>query len=210
MPFDVIVTETSFGDILITEERMIMPERYNAATLIDANLAAGRGERTAIHFGGDRIRYGDLFNRICAMGRALRSFGVTRETRVLLILSDTPAFPVAFFGAMRIGAVPVPVNPLYKAADYRFFLEDSDARIVVADASSLEKLTEALANSSYGCGEEVRVIVTDGSAPNARSLAELLAAHTGEISPADTHRDDMAFWLYSSGSTGKPKGNTSE
>ena len=180
----------------------MLTERYNAVTLIDANLAAGRGPRTAIHFGDERIRYDDLFNRICAMARSLRSLGVARENRVLLILGDTPAFPVAFFGAMRIGAVPVPVNPLYKAADYRFFLEDSDARVVVIDASCLEKLSEALA----GCNEAVRVIVADGAAPNALSLAELLAAHAGEISPADRRRDDMAFWLYSSGSTGKPKG----
>ncbi len=173
----------------------MLSEHYNASTLIDANLAAGRGARTAIHFGDERISYDDLFNRICAMGRALRALGVARENRVLLILSDTPAFPVAFFGAMRIGAVPAPVNPLYKAADYRFFLEDTDARVVVTDSLYLDKLNEALADDH----KNVNVIV-------AESLTELLAAHVGELAPANTHQDDMAFWLYSSGSTGKPKG----
>ena len=103
----------------------MLPEHYNASTLLDANLEAGRGANTAIHFGAEQISYDELFARVCAMGHALQSFGVARENRVLLVLGDTPAFPVAFFGAMRIGAVPVPVNPLYKAADYRFFLEDS-------------------------------------------------------------------------------------
>ncbi len=170
-------------------------ETYNAATLLDTQLTAGRGAKTAIYFGDERISYDDLFQRVCALGRALRALGVARENRVLLILGDTPAFPVAFFGALRIGAVPVPVNPLYKASDYRFFLEDSDARVVVTDAMYLDKMNEALA----GYHETVHIIV-------AEALDELLAAHAGEFAPANTHRDDMAFWLYSSGSTGKPKG----
>ncbi len=185
-----------------------MSEWYNASTLIDANLEAGRGERTAIWSGYERITYRSLFDRVCAMSRALRALGVERENRVLLVLSDTPAFPVAFFGAMRIGAIPVPVNPLYKAEDFRYFLEDSYARVVITEAACLDKLKQAL----DGYRESVVVIVTDGDASESPikilELDELLAAHTrsGGLSPVNTHRDDMAFWLYSSGSTGKPKG----
>src|SRR5215510_14610752 len=104
------------------------PEKYNAATLIDANLEAGRSEKIALWFGDERITYGDLYGDVCSLGRALLALEIEREDRVLMILNDTPAFPTAFFGAMRIGAVPVPVNPLYKAADYRYFVEDSYAR----------------------------------------------------------------------------------
>ncbi len=179
-----------------------LPENYNACTLIDANLAGGRGEKTAIHFNDERITYSELHSRVCSMGRALQELGVARENRALLILNDTPAFPVVFFGAMRIGAVPVPVNPLYKASDYRFFIEDSYARLVITEASCLEKLAQAL----DGYSEAIRIVVTDTAAPNTYSLEELLASHAGELPPANTHRDDMAFWLYSSGSTGKPKG----
>ena len=131
--------------------------RYNASTLLDANLAAGRGARTAIYFGDERISYEVLHAHVCAMGWTLHEFGIARENRVLLILGDTPAFPVAFFGAMRIGAVPVPINPLYKAVDYRFFLEDSEARLVITDASCLDKVNEALADY----GESVNVIVAE-------------------------------------------------
>jgi len=188
----------------------MIPEKYNAATVIDANLEAGRGGKTAIYFGDERITYQDLFDRVSAMARALRALGVAREQRVLLVLGDTPAFPVAFFGAMRIGAVPVPINPLYKASDYRFFLEDSYARVVITETSCLEKLAQALG----GYDEAVSVIIADEAAdrvmptivPSAISLADLLDAHKGESPLANTHREDMAFWLYSSGSTGKPKG----
>src|SRR5262247_1058346 len=180
----------------------MIPEKYNATTLIDDNLEAGRGEKTAIYFGDERITYNDLFNRVCAMGRGLRALGVAREQRVLLILGDTPAFPAAFFGAMRVGAVPIPINPMYKASDYRFFLEDSYARVVITEIANLEKLSQALS----GYDEKVGIIVADTAAPNAYSMDELLAAHNGELPAAGVHRDDMAFWLYSSGSTGKPKG----
>ena len=169
----------------------MIPEKYNASTLIDANLEAGRGAKTAIHFGDEKITYNDLFNRICAMGRALRALGVSREQRVLLILSDTPAFPVAFFGAMRIGAVPVPINPLYKASDYRFFLEDSFARVVITENAWRDKLSQAL--DDYD--NEVKVIMSDGAASNANSMTELLAAHSGELAATGVHRDDMAFGL---------------
>jgi benzoate-CoA ligase family protein len=170
-------------------------ECYNAATLIDDALRAGWGSRTAVLFGDERITYDDLQRRICAMGLALRARGVGREQRVLLVLGDTPAFPVTFFGAMRIGAVPVPVNPAYKPADYRFFLEDSRAGLVVTEAAFLDNLKPAL----DGYTERVQIVL-------AESFPELLAAHEGELPPAETHRDDIALWLYSSGSTGRPKG----
>src|SRR5262245_23421241 len=162
------------------------PEKYNAATMIDANLEAGRGEKTAIYFGDERITYKDLFNRVCAMARALRALGAARENRVLLALGDSPAFPVAFFGAMRIGAIPVPINPLYKTSDYRFFLEDSRARIVITETAHLYKLSQAL----DGYDEEVMVIAADGAAHNAHSMAQLLAAHNGETPADGVHRDD--------------------
>ena len=174
---------------------MMTAERSNASTLLDDNLAAGRGARTAIYFGDEKISYNELFRRVCAMAYALQWLNVARENRVLMILGDTSAFPISFFGAMRIGAVPVPVNPLYKASDYRFFLEDSEARVVIVDAANIEKLNEAL----VGYAEKIHVIV-------AEELNELLKAFPTEISPANTHHDDMAFWLYSSGSTGNPKG----
>src|SRR5215510_11164889 len=156
---------------------MMIPEKYNAATLIDANLEAGRGKKTAIHFGDEEITYQELFDRVCAMGRALRKLGVGREQRVLIILSDTPAFPVAFFGAMRIGAVPVPINPLYKSSDYRFFLDDSYAQVVITESAYLDKLSQAL--EEYD--DEVRVILADGAGPGLYSMSEAMAASSGEI-----------------------------
>jgi benzoate-CoA ligase len=186
-----------------TLDRLLdLPERYNVASLLDDNLDAGRADKAAIVCGEERLTYGDLFARVCAMGRALRALGLRREERVVLVLDDSPAFAVAFWGAIRIGAVPVPINPLLRVDDYRFFIDDTYARIVMVEPAYLEKLSQALA----GLPQPPTVIVTNDDPAAAYRLVDLLAEHHGELSPADTHRDDMALMLYSGGSTGRPKG----
>src|SRR5215208_1577086 len=178
-------------------------EWYNASVLVDRNLEAGRADKVAIYCGDEEVTYGALARRTSRFGHALRVLGVGREDRVLLMLNDTPSFPTAFFAVMRIGAVPIPVNTLLQPVDYRFFVENSRARVVVCDQMHHETIRKAL----EGYDEEpVEVIVTNGRAEGARILEDLLAAGEDELAPVATHRDDPAFWLYSSGSTGKPKG----
>jgi benzoate-CoA ligase family protein len=183
----------------------LVPERYNASRLIDRNLDAGRAEKVAITCGDEQITYDGLARRINRVGHGLRQLGIRREERVLLVLNDTPAFPVSFFGAMRLGAVPVPLNTLLKPADYRFLLEDSEARAIIVDAEHYARVRAAI-DGDAGLTESVAVIVANGRAEDAHALDDLLAAGGDWLTPADTHRDDAAFWLYSSGSTGRPKG----
>ena len=85
-------------------------DRCNAGTLVDRNLEAGRGDKTAIRCAGAELTYAQLHDRICRAGNALRALGVRREDRVLMILDDTPAFPAVFLGAIRIGAVAADVS----------------------------------------------------------------------------------------------------
>jgi benzoate-CoA ligase family protein len=179
-----------------------VPEWHNASVMIDRNLEAGREGNMAICCGDEQVHYGELARRINRFGHALKELGVGREDRVLLVLNDTPSFPVAFFAAMRIGAVPVPVNTLVGADDYRYFVEDSLARTVVADHEHYEKVWEAL----DGLQELVGLVLTNGREEGALVLEDLLEWGEDELSPVDTHKDDAAFWLYSSGTTGSPKG----
>jgi benzoate-CoA ligase len=179
-----------------------LPERYNVSTILDRNLEAGRGGKAAVRGEDGEVTYEQLLASACAAGRALRALGVHREQRVMLVLDDTPAFPAVFLGAIRAGVVPVPVNPLFKPDDYRYLVEDSDARAVVVDLGLLPKVREALA----GYQEPVELVTVGGADDGTRDLQELLAEHAGELDPVRSHRDDAAFWLYSSGSTGRPKG----
>jgi benzoate-CoA ligase family protein len=180
-----------------------VPEWYNASVIVDRNLEAGREDKVAIYSGDDEVSYGELARRINRFGHALREeLGVQQEDRVLLVLDDTPSFPTAFFAAMRIGAVPVPVNTLVDADEYHFYVENSRARIVVADRKFYEKVRDAL----KGVEEPVGLVLANGREEGAHILEDLLESGDDELSPADTHKDDAAFWLYSSGSTGNPKG----
>jgi benzoate-CoA ligase family protein len=178
-----------------------LPERYNVSTILDRNLEAGRGGKVAVRAGDREVTYQQLLANACAAGRAFRALGIGREQRVLLVLDDTPAFPAAFLGAIRAGLVPVPLNPLFKPDDYHYLLADSDAEAVVVDLDLFGKVREAVAAR----GEPVQLI-TVGGAEGTHDFDELLVEHAGELAPADSHRDDPAFWLYSSGSTGRPKG----
>ncbi|MBV9454483.1 MAG: benzoate-CoA ligase family protein [Rubrobacter sp.] len=180
-----------------------LPEWHNASVIVDRNLEAGREDKVAIFCGDEQASYGELARRINRFGHALKELRVGRENRVLLVLNDTPSFPVAFFGTMRIGAIPVPVNTMLGADDYRYFVEDSLARTVVVDGEHHEKVRDAL----DGLQEPVELILTnDGQEEGARTLEDLLEWGEDELDPVTTHKDDAAFWLYSSGTTGNPKG----
>jgi benzoate-CoA ligase family protein len=171
--------------------RVDLPERYNvAADLLERNLHSGRAGKIAIYSAAQDVTYGDLFKLICGASRALLDLGVRREERVLVAGFDTPGWVAAFLGAIRIGAIPVPVIPvLQHSEDYDHYLEDSQARVVVVDATTEERLQSAAGRAAH----HPNLLRSDQLKPDA------------EIPAASTRKDDMAFWLYSSGSTGKPK-----
>jgi benzoate-CoA ligase family protein len=184
-----------------------LPERYNASAILFDNLAAGRGGRPAVTGPAGARTYAELAEDATRFGAGLVSLGLKRGDRVLLFLDDTPAYPAALFGAIRAGLVPVLINTLTPPDLLQFYLADCGARVAVADAAFAERFTST---ACEGTRLETLVVVNgDTTAPGA--IATLPAAHwmtrpAPPLAPADTHRDDMAFWMYSSGSTGRPKG----
>jgi benzoate-CoA ligase family protein len=168
-----------------------LPNRYNVgADLLDRNLRAGRAGKVAIHAATGEVTYGELFKLACGAARTLAELGVRREERVLIVAFDSPGWVATFLGAIRHGAVPVPVNPLLqRSEDYDHFIEDSLARVVVVDGASEEKVKASAQRAAQP--------------PHLIRAGEVVA--DDDVVPAPTRKDDMAFWLYSSGSTGKPK-----
>jgi benzoate-CoA ligase family protein len=179
---------------------MTKTERCNASDIVERQVAAGRGEKRAVIAEDATLSYDQLRRRVNRAGHLLRELGVRREQRVLLVLDDTTAFPTVFLGAIRIGAIPVPVSSLDKDDNFRHFVDDSYAQLVVTDAGSLDRLRAALD------GRAVRYLVPGREETGVVELNEALEAQPEELDALSTHRDDVAFWLYSSGSTGKPKG----
>lgn len=176
-----------------------LPEDFNAAAdLIEHNLGAGRGDKIAIIDRAGTVTYGALAERIARMADALRRLGIDREQRVLLCLLDTADFPTVFLGAIHAGVVPVPLNTLQVADDYRWILQNSGAQAVFVSGELSNHWTDIAADFPHV------QFVSSGGGP--WQPLERLLEQAAVAPPADTHRDDVAFWLYTSGSTGRPKG----
>lgn len=179
-----------------------MSDVFNVATrFVDQNVAKGRGGNTAIECGDQRITYRELLENTNRAGNALRRLGVRVGERVLILLPDSPEFLYCFYGAIKIGAVAVPLNTLLKPADYEYLFNHSEARVAVVHATLAP---QALAHPRERLKYLEAMVIAGGSGEGVR-LETLMKEAASDLEPAPTLRDDPAFWLYSSGSTGKPK-----
>lgn len=182
---------------------IVLPDEFNAAVyFIDRHRHEGRAAKIAIECGEERITYGELSELVNRLGNGLKNLGVRMEERVLLLLLDTPEFAVSFFGAIKIGAVPVPVNTLLKPADYQYLLNNSRARVAIVSEAVLS-LVQAIPKSELRFLQSV--LVVGDAATGTISFRDLIHRSSPGLEPAPTRKDDAAFWLYSSGSTGSPK-----
>src|SRR5579863_5319417 len=180
-----------------------IPEEFNAAAyFVDRHIAEGRTGKTAIECDNRRVTYGELRELVDRLGNGLKSLGVRIEERVLLLLLDTPEFAASFFGAIKIGAVPVPVNTLLKPADYKYLLNNSRARVAIV-SESLLALIDAIPRNELRYLETI--VVAGESRTGTLSFDDLTLNSPSELTAEPTNKDDAAFWLYSSGSTGQPK-----
>jgi len=183
---------------------ILLPDQFNAATyFIDRHLDQGRGEKVAIEAGDARVTYRQLGEKVNRFGNALRQLGTRIEERVLLLLLDSPEFAFSFFGAIKIGAVPVPVNTLLKAADHQYILNNSRARVVVV-SESLYPQIEAIPREQLRYLQHV-IVVDAAPATGTLCFGDVIEQNSPQLEAEPTSRDDAAFWLYSSGSTGPPK-----
>src|SRR5260370_10636157 len=107
-----------------------LPPTFNVAPyLVDRHVAEDRDTKIAFECGEDRVTYRQVFDRVNQAGNALKKLGVRDEERVALLLLDTPDFAYCFFGAIKIGAVAVPMNTLLTPPEYEYIPHDCRARI---------------------------------------------------------------------------------
>jgi benzoate-CoA ligase family protein len=181
-----------------------LPARFNAAAhFVDRNVHDGREDKVAFECGDEKVTYGQLLERVNRLGSALKKLGVRAEERVALLLLDTPEFAYGFFGAIKIGAVAVPMNTMVQPSEWEYMLNDCRARVAIVSESLLPQF-QSIARGSL---PHLQTLVVAGEAPtDALSLRQLLDECSSELAVQATSKDDAAFWLYSSGSTGFPKG----
>jgi 4-hydroxybenzoate-CoA ligase len=169
-----------------------LPLRFNAAEwFIGRHAREGRASRTAIIDGEGSITYGELDDAVRRFANVLHDAGARRDERIAFIAPDSRWLSIGFWGSIAAGAVAVPVNTLLTAADFRYVVNDCGARITVVDPQIVNPSELSSTDSEVWTIEQMRRRV---EAASARSKY------------AETHRDAMAFFLYSSGTTGEPKG----
>jgi benzoate-CoA ligase family protein len=182
-------------------------QRYNASRILFDNLAKGRADRMALTGPLGRRSYAELCAEASRWGHGFVSLGLQRGDRILMFLDDTPAYPAAFFGAVRAGFVPLLINTLTPPDLLQFYLSDSNAAVAVADAEFCPRFNaEACKDTALRT-----LVVVNGAAgghavPNALAAERWLPDFAADLAEAGTDRNEMAFWMYSSGSTGRPKG----
>ena len=191
---------------VVSAETLGVPEIFNAAShFVDRNVSEGRGGNVAIVCGEASVTYDEVQQHVNRCGSALRGIGVRPEDRVLLLLYDGPDFVYAFFGAIKIGAVPVPLNTLWKPADYEYVVRDSRAAALIVSAELLPQI-ERIADVDRRSLRHLIVVGGRADVEAHQSFADLLAQGSTDLEAEETNRDAPALWLYSSGSTGAPKG----
>jgi benzoate-CoA ligase family protein len=184
-----------------------IPQTYNASRILFDNLANGRGGLKALTGPLGTRSYAELCAEACRWGHRFIALGLKRGDRILMFLDDTPAYPAAFFGAVRAGFVPLLINTLTPPDLLQFYLADSNAAVAVADAEFCARFNaEACKDTALHTLIAVNGVASDHAVPNLIVAEAWLPGFAADLAEAETDRNEMAFWMYSSGSTGRPKG----
>ena len=184
---------------------------FNVAVhMIDRHLAEGRGGYPAIINADagnpdaeegveEQVTYQQLAERVNRCGNLLGAFASQPGGRILMVVKDCPEFFYLFWGAIKAGLVPVPLNTLLRADDYRFMIEDSACAGLVYSPEYQSEVAPALAASGH---QPDFILCTEGPS----GMSGLMEGYSTILKPAPATADSECFWLYSSGSTGRPKG----
>lgn len=193
----------------MTIPSIVVPDQFNAATaFLDRNLHEGRGAKTAIYYEGTAYTYAQIAELANRVGNGLRDLGLDLEQRVALLLLDSPQLAASFFGAIKAGMVPIPLNTSLRPNDYVYMLNDSRARVLLVHHAVWQQIQQILPELKYLRHVVVVGLAQSGEQETATLLdfEQWVGKASATLEAAETSKDDSAFWLYSSGSTGFPKG----
>ncbi len=178
-------------------------EFFNMADyFLDRNIRQGRGHKIAIYTEHRNYTYNDLQKMVNKNANGLREIAVRVDDRLMILMLDVPQFYAMFWGAVRIGAIPVPVNTMLTPEDYEYYLNDSRARVLAVSEELLPLVRQIKGDLHY-----LRDLVVISETEGAHIPFRQKYRHSpSTIKTEYTTRDDAGFWIYSSGSTGSPKG----
>ncbi|MBE8987826.1 benzoate-CoA ligase family protein [Nostoc sp. LEGE 12450] len=174
-----------------------LPDIFNiAAYFIEGNFTQGRSEKIAFYYQNQTYTYAQVSGFVRRSARLFANLGLEQENRIAILLPDSPEFVFGFWGAIWLGAVPVPINTTCSLDEIQYILQDSRAKLLLTTKEWQEKLTPIQSQSLR------HLLLKDGES----AYLSLLNQQDELLSCAKTSADEPAFWLYTSGSTGRPKG----
>lgn len=185
------------------EDGFELPETFNMVSLLlERHLGGDDADRTAIVHQGGEMSYRQLGSMTNRIGNGLIKLGIQPGDRVIILLHDRPEFMALFLGAMKIGAVPVPINMLATVGDLEYFIRDSEASAVVMEREIFDKLSTVLPEIPT-----LKALVMHGEpAEGTVDLSQLIEGSSDQLAIYPTSKNDPTYWLYTSGTTGRPKG----
>lgn len=165
--------------------------------------AAEFSDKTAIYFQDIEITYKDLEEKVNRLANGLANLGLKKGERAAVLLPNCPEFVISYFGIVSIGATIVPINPLFKAEELKYILNDASIKILIT-AAPFQNLVESIWNEAQSL--ESLIIIGGETEKDIYDFAELIEGSASEPFNITIEPDDVASCLYTSGTTGKPKG----
>jgi acyl-coenzyme A synthetase/AMP-(fatty) acid ligase len=191
-----------------------VPEHFNiGVACADRHLGTERENNIAMiveddTLGTATITFAELARKTSQFAQALRGLGVQAGDRVLIRLPNSLDYPIAFLGAMKLGAISVPTSTLLTAEEVAYLAKDSGAVMLVTDAAAWSGIADGLnetPNLKYILLSQTET-VTPHPEFNVLSLSACLEANSSYDAPYPTKAEDPAYLVYTSGTTGYPKG----
>jgi len=193
--------EVTFDTSLTPAPPVFAPVFNAAVPFIDRHLSEGRAGKIAIRSAAGDVTYQTLADNVNRCGNALNRLGLGPGERVVMVVKDCAEFFYIFWGAIKVGAIPVAINTLWRSKDYRYIVEDSECAAVIYSPEYAGEVEAALASADH---KPRHALPVEGGG---ESLAALMEGESPSLdAAAHTSAEDDCFWMYSSGSTGSPKG----
>lgn len=183
--------------------KLEVPPKLNMARLIvDYWAEHGRGDDVAIYHKDEKITYRQLQDLTDRFANAVHKLGLNKGDRYVIRTPNCPEFMISFLGGQKIGAVPIPTNPMLREYELTHIINNSETVALVTTSA----LVQTIENIRPQCPTLKHIICLDGAHQDYLSFHEILAQGTGALPVVETHKDDRAYFLYTSGTTGPPKG----